>query len=405
VTSAAAAAHPAVKRDRLAVWCGWVMVGAGVLIPLLAWVAPLGFAPLMALMGLLCLPAVRMADEDRPVLIVLLGALVWAAASTVWSPWKPKSFESNGVVQLALALPLYFSAICGARRAEPNLNALALRIAGVGLALVGAVLILDMIAGGRVYGGLYEAVYGRGVRVDIAKWNSARAAFMLAVLWPVVLAGGVKRGPGLLLLAFAVIGQGWAAHVLGADAAVMAIPAALAAILLVWKLPTGGPRLMAAAVAIAILIMPLAVWALRAFGRYGELEGDVQFTWAARLSYWSHAVDWIARQPLRGWGLDASRAMGPGITLHPHNNALQVWLELGLPGAVSAAVFWGLCLTRLSRRQADPAMVGVAGSAAAYLLFAGVSFGMWQAWWVALGALIPVLAAMRSSCAVSPKST
>ncbi len=40
----------------------------------------------------------------------------------------------------------------------------------------------------------------------------------------------------------------------------------------------------------------------------------------------AHAVDWIADKPLQGWGLDASRMFGPGIVLHPHDAALQVWL-------------------------------------------------------------------------------
>jgi O-antigen ligase len=402
VTQATVAAPVAVKRDRLAAWCGWVMVGAGVLIPLLAWLAPLGFAPLMALVGLLCLPAVRMTDEDRPVLIVLLGALVWAAVSTLWSPWKPKNFESNGIVQLALALPLYWSAVCGARRADPRLGALALRIAGWGLAAVGLILIVDTLAQGRVYGTLYEAAYGP-IRVDLAKWNSARAAFMLAVLWPVVLVGGPGWRWGLAVAAAA--GQGIAARVLGADAAAAAVPLAVIAILLVWRWPVGGPRLMAGAVAAAVLAMPFVVLAIRHFGHYGELEGDVQFTWSERLKYWSHAVDWILQQPIRGWGLDASRAMGSGIQLHPHNEALQVWLELGLIGAVSAAAFWGLSLMRLSRPAPSLAMAGVAGSVASYLLFAFVSYGAWQGWWVALGALIPLLASLRSNCAVSPKST
>ena len=73
-------------RDRLADWCGWVLVGTLGLTPLMAWLGPMGFAVLPALMGLLCLPAIRMTDEDRPILVVLLFALIWAAVSTAWSP-------------------------------------------------------------------------------------------------------------------------------------------------------------------------------------------------------------------------------------------------------------------------------------------------------------------------------
>ena len=40
-----AAAQP---RDRLSLWCGWVLIGAAGLIPLLGWLAPLGFALLLS---------------------------------------------------------------------------------------------------------------------------------------------------------------------------------------------------------------------------------------------------------------------------------------------------------------------------------------------------------------------
>ena len=40
------------SHDRVAAWCGWVVVGASALVPLIAWLSPLGFAPLLALMGL-----------------------------------------------------------------------------------------------------------------------------------------------------------------------------------------------------------------------------------------------------------------------------------------------------------------------------------------------------------------
>jgi O-antigen ligase len=87
---------------------------------------------------------------------------------------------------------------------------------------------------------------------------------------------------------------------------------------------------------------------------------------------------------------------GPGIQLHPHNNPLQIWMELGVIGAVAAAAFWVLALGRLSRPRPDLAVAATAGCAAAYLLF-GVNFGVWQEWWLALGALVPLLAAMNTA--------
>jgi O-antigen ligase len=131
----------------------------------------------------------------------------------------------------------------------------------------------------------------------------------------------------------------------------------------------------------------LAVWGTRRLGWYDRLAADVSLSWSQRMGYWRHAQDWIGDHPLRGWGLDASRMFAPGIRLHPHDAALQIWLELGLIGAVAAAVLWVAILAGLSRPRPDAAVAAGAGCAMAYLTFNAVSFGVWQEWYLALGAL------------------
>jgi O-antigen ligase len=142
-----------------------------------------------------------------------------------------------------------------------------------------------------------------------------------------------------------------------------------------------------------VLSMPLAVWAVRHFADYEALRRAAPKTDSMRMGYWSHAIDWIRLRPVRGWGLEASRVFGPGIVLHPHNNPLQIWMELGAIGAVTAAAFWGVAFSRLSRPSPSLAAAATAACASVYLLF-GVNFGVWQEWWLALGALIAVMAVM-----------
>jgi len=404
VTAAAASSAVKPAGDRLGVWCGWVLVGAAALVPLVGWLSPLGFAALLALMGLLCLPAIRMSEEDRPVLIVLLGALVWAAVSTTWSPQRPKPGGHGAILEIALALPLYWSAVCGARRADPRLKRLALQVLTWGLAAFGAVLLADTFADARIYRGLHEAYY-EPIRPDLARSNVAHTTFVLAVLWPVTLVGGLRRFLSLTPLALAISGTVAAAYAFGSDAPILAFPLSAAAILLVWLLPRLGPQLMALGAAAVGFLMPAIIWLVRSQSDYARIEQGVQLSWSARMSYWSRTVDWILQRPLKGWGLDASRAMGPGIGLHPHNGALQVWLELGFVGAVAAAAFWGLSLVRLSRERPNLAMSGLAGSVVVFLLFSWINYGLWQQWWLALGALVAVVAAMLDDQGGTPKST
>lgn len=392
-------------RGGLAVWCGWVNVGAAALIPLIGWLSPLGFAPLLALMGLLSLPALRIIDDDRPVLIVLLGALVWGAVSTTWSPSHPKQIDHRVIVQVALALPLFWSAICGARRADPRLNALALKVLGWGLAFHGLMLLADVVTNARFYQYLHQHFYLQPIRPDRAQTNVGHSSFILAVLWPAAMVGPLRRFHQLVLLAVGILGTVLAAAVFDADAPVLTFPLSAIVMLLVWLQPRLGPRLLAGVAAAFTLLMPGLVWLVRISGDYGLLEHVIPYSWGMRMSYWSHTLDWISQEPVRGWGLDASRAMGDGIDLHPHNAALQVWLELGLVGAVAAAAFWGLSLIRLQREEPDLGMSAVAGSVVAFLLFAWLNYGIWQQWWMALGAFIPVIAAMLQNRTDNAKST
>lgn len=404
MTSATARRAAAGSRDRLGAWCGWVMVGVALLTPLLAWLGPLGFAPLMALAGLLCLPAVRLTDEDRPALIVLLGALVWAAVSTTWSPYQPKHPQDGQAVKLAAELPLYFSAVCGARRASPQLQRLALSVLAWGLAALGLLLAVESLTGGRLYYALHTRFY-EPIRLDLAQTKIALSSFVLALLWPVTVVGRARRWRDAALLAPIAAGTVMAALAFKGDAPVIAVFLAALAGLIAWRWPRGAPLVAAVVVAVLFLAMPGIVWGVRELADYTAIEETVPLSWSWRMGYWSHAIDWIIEAPLRGWGLDSSRAMGPGIQLHPHNGPLQVWLELGLIGAVAAAAFWGLSLARLSRPAPSLPAAAALGSAAVYLLFGCLNFGVWQEWWLGLGALIIALSAMVSAPVTLRSST
>lgn len=391
-------------RDRLGAWCGWVWIGTAVLTPLLAWLGPLGFAPLLALVGLLCLPAIRLEEGYRPVLVVLLLALVWAAVSTIWSPHVPDSPEESIALKLGLALPLYWAAICGARRAKPKLRRIALAVFAWGMAGLGLLLLAEAATGGRIYLTLHEAFY-EPIRPDLAGKNLGQATFVMALLWPLAWAGGLRaRVPWWSAIPMA-LGTAVAAVVFDADAPAMAVALAVLAGLATWRWSASTPKALGSAAAVLFIVMPALVLATEMLSEALHYNAHLPLSWAMRVSYWRHAVDWISDHPLRGLGLDASRELGPGIQLHPHNDPLQLWLELGAIGALLAAAFWWLALSRLSRPKSDLAASATAASAAVYLLFACVNFGVWQEWWVALGALVAALGTLQRGQNVLPPST
>ena len=385
------------RRDRLAVWCGWVLIGAAVLVPLVGWLAPLGFAALMALVGLLCLPALRISERDRPAAMILFAALIWAAVTTTWSPYHPTKLGANTILKLALQLPLYWSAISAGRRADPLLRARALHILAWGCALFGLVLAEEAASRAALYKALH--LYYQPIRADLAESNVGHTTQVLGLIWPLAAFGATRRLRPWLALAM-VGGTGAAALAFHYDAAMLGLILAPVVGLIVWRWPELGPKLLAIAAALLFLSMPLLVWAVRHEFDYEAIRNALPETDAMRMGYWSHAIDWIGLRPVLGWGLEASRMFGPGIILHPHNIPLQIWLELGGIGAVAAASFWGVTLARLAKPAPNLAAAAMGGSAAVYLLF-GVNFGVWEEWWLALGALAALLAAMNASAAES----
>jgi hypothetical protein len=140
-----------------------------VMTPLLAYLAPLGFAPLLALAGLLALPGLRLTRAAAPPLLILVVLALWAAVSMTWSPAaidvsKLKGYgdiETLTALKLFLQLATYGAAVvalrglsdAGARRA-----ATVLAYGTVALAVVAA---LDSLTGAAIYQKLH-ALTGEG---------------------------------------------------------------------------------------------------------------------------------------------------------------------------------------------------------------------------------------------------
>ena len=366
-------------------WTAGVLAGLLVLTPLLGWAGALGFAPAVALAGLLTVPALRVRVADRTLLLALFTALVWACASIFWSPWRAPDLEGQTGLKLVFMLALYGSAVSAARAvSEAGLNGL-LKVLVAAVGLLSAILIVEALTDAAGYKALLAA-FGQTVRPDYAVKNVAQGLYVLTLLAPPALVAARGR-VRWALAALALAGILLPASRFGYDAPVLAAAVAAATAVLVWWLPAAGPRVLGGLTAGAFLAAPLLVSSAFALGLDARLAPYLSESWMQRLGYWRKAVDWIWARPLPGWGLDASRAFGPGIRLHPHNSALQIWMELGLIGAVAAAIVWAAIFTGLSRPARSPAAAASVAAAAAYLVFGAVSFGVWQEWWLGLGAL------------------
>jgi len=143
-----------------------------------------------------------------------------------------------------------------------------------------------------------------------------------------------------------------------------------------------------------IITAPLTFARFAQLPLLAETADDVKLSAGHRLLIWSFAGDRIAERPLAGWGLDASRAIPggkdpirPGQTwmpLHPHNAPLQLWLELGVPGAVLFALVVALSWSALAAVVWPRLFASAAGgSLMAALVASFASYGIWEEWWLA----------------------
>ncbi|HKM69861.1 MAG TPA: O-antigen ligase family protein [Stellaceae bacterium] len=150
----------------------------------------------------------------------------------------------------------------------------------------------------------------------------------------------------------------------------------------------------AAVVSVVVIITaPLTLARLERIPALAESGDAVKLSAGHRLLIWSFAGDRIAEHPLVGWGLDSSRAIPggkefirPGQTwmpLHPHNAPLQLWLELGVPGAVVFALLVALAWLALANVDWPCLFASAAGgSLMAALVASFASYGIWEEWWL-----------------------
>ncbi|MFM7344903.1 MAG: O-antigen ligase family protein [Tagaea sp.] len=377
-----------------------VALAAGLAAPL-AVVAPNALAPLLIVCGGIALfarawPGGRTARAAAAFLAFALLSLLWTIdAREALDGW----LRIAGSAALGLAL-------VGAARALDEAGRARVEISLVCGTLLGMALLSAQLAS--------EWAWTREASLA-ALWHGPETNFwalfnrsvaILALLAPLAALAAHRRAGAFAALAL-LGGIAFLVFNFNSRGAELALASAVAGSVLIGFFARAR-ALLALGLAGFVLAAPL-IAALPVFDRLAETRAHSSSVFH-RAAIWSFAADRIAEKPALGWGLHASRAMpgaraqfAPGaetMPLHPHNFALQLWLELGLIGAMAGAA----ALAALARGigGGPSTRAALAGALCAAVAIAGVGYGLWQGWWMGalwlLFGLAAALAKERSEC-------
>ena len=357
-------------------------------------------SPLVAGLAALAFLAAGLVEDRRATLAALrrplttplglaaLAFLGWCLISFAWSPFPAVSLRSAGEFA-----PTLLAAYLLARLAPGRLPSFAVPAAALCTALAALYVAFGMLGGLPVQKAL-------GMRVAEFVFN--RPVLTLLVLaGPLAFAAFAKSRPvaGTVVLVASVV----AIAVSVSGAAKMGLVAGLAVFALARVLPGRlAVGLVGLGLGLCVALAPVEGDLLQRFMPEAAHERLVQSSSRARVAIARSFGAAVAADPWRGagYGISARFAEAPVAQRlepemrdllavgHPHNSFLQVWAELGLPGAVLAALVLMLSLRALAGWPPGARATALALVAAAAAV-AFVEHGAWQAWWTAgLGAAI-----------------
>ncbi|MDP6785614.1 MAG: O-antigen ligase family protein [Rhodospirillales bacterium] len=385
---------------------GWAFAVVAVAILPLALVAPRTPTALIIAAAVISLAAFwrhgrRITVFDTGIASLLVILVGWVAVSALWS--LDTYFAVRGALKLAGNIVVGGCLFSIALRLAADERTLIERALAGGFWLTVAVLAIEALFDAPLsrlweYGlGPPEKLYYEKLSDYGIFWLKPATSLVAIFVWPVALSLSRKRGWLAALLAVLTVVA--VAYGLRNQTALFGLLCGLVlgGLVLIFRRRAGIAA--ATIVAAGILIAPLLPATVLQPDRLSPKTSFVSHALLHRLYIWEFTAENIAQHPLRGWGMNAARVLPGGkdllfdktrqrdlghvMPLHPHNLALQMWLELGLPGALFLSTLVAMLLMRLTRPDLDRNLSAMAcGQFAAGFVISSFSFGAWQSWWL-----------------------
>ncbi|MCJ2059675.1 O-antigen ligase family protein [Methylobacterium sp. J-048] len=371
--------------------------------------AVIGFAALAVLVGRVFEDRRTLAPRlltplAQPLGLAALAFLAWCLVSLAWTPFPIASLRVLGEF-----LPTLVAAYLLACLAPGRIPAFAPRLAAGAIALAGLIIAVDLAS---------DLALERALGHRVAAFVHNRPALTLdLVAGPVALVLWRIRSRGLAVATLVFVAFGVLRSISGA--AQLGLLAGAGMFALGRLLPKRvGIGLVGLGLGLAVALAPVEGDLLAKVMPEAAHERLVQSSSRARVAIARSFGAAVAADPWRGAGFGTSArfaetpvagTVAPEMRIllgvgHPHNSFLQVWAELGLPGAILSTLVLMLMLGRIAgMAQSDrAAALGLIACAAS---IAFVEHNGWAAWWTAgLGAAITWMReAAVSRAATSPE--
>lgn len=348
----------------------------------------------------------------RRLILPVLPFAVWAGLSLIWTV-DPDRSQSTLVGFAALAgvtaLLFRFSRCCHQDEADRMLYGLAAGLLVALLVMLFEVLSayqLTRLARGLSWSDVINIGFGG---VNVASFVKNGVVIAVLIVWPASAWLWVQGQRFAALLAVVLL----TALVIrtGHSTAFLALTGGMICAAAGMLLPNLLPRLLVALAAVWLVLAPPVLQEVVDRIDLSAESGNTQRIPASmigRLVIWDFVLEKIAERPVAGWGLGASRSVPGGnekvdityltpekdelvlftdfrLPLHPHNQVLQLWLELGGVGVACLVLACLMLIRRMASRATSRIVSGTdcAGLASA-MVFANSSFGLWQNWWIGL---------------------
>ena len=345
-----------------------------------------------------------LAPLRTPLGLAVLAFLAWCLISFAWTPFPGASLRVLGEF-----LPTLIAAYLLACLAPGRIPAFAPRLAAAAIGLAGLIIAIDLAS---------DLALERALGRRVAAFVHNRPALTLdLVAGPVALVLWRTRARGLAVATLVFGALGVLRSISGA--AQLGLLAGAGLFALARLLPRrAGIGLAGLGLGLAVALAPVEGDLLAKVMPEAAHERLVQSSSRARVAIARSFGAAVAADPWRGAGFGTSArfaetpvagTVAPEMRIllgvgHPHNSFLQVWAELGLPGALLGTLVLLLVLGRVAGLP-QPDRAAALGLVACAAAIAFVEHNGWAAWWTAgLGAAITWMrAAAPRAAATEPE--